>query len=184
MENLEQPKQESLGSNEMFGKFKDAESLFKAYTNLEAEFTKKSQKLATLEQESEKASQLSARQAEIDKRVDDFVTKFDIAKPFSSALKESLTNSETADLGEEAVKLIANNYKTADEYATDDEFLKNYIYSNEIIKDKIIKDYIANVTQNTPIKVASNSNILLSKPNLPTTVKEAGKLARNIIKEK
>ena len=37
---LEQPK--NWGSNENFGKFKDAESLLKAYTSLQSEFTKKS----------------------------------------------------------------------------------------------------------------------------------------------
>ena len=53
MENLEQPNQ-NLGSNVDFGKFKDAESLVKAYSSLEAEFTKKSQRLALLESENEK----------------------------------------------------------------------------------------------------------------------------------
>ena len=48
-ENLEQPIID--GSNNNFGKFKDDESLLKAYSNLEAEFTKKSQKLAMLENE-------------------------------------------------------------------------------------------------------------------------------------
>ena len=49
---LEQPEKNN-GSNE-FGKFKDAESLLKAYNSLEAEFTKKSQKLASLESENVK----------------------------------------------------------------------------------------------------------------------------------
>ena len=49
MENLEQPI-EKQGSNN-FGKFKDVESLLKAYNNLESEFTKKSQKLSMLENE-------------------------------------------------------------------------------------------------------------------------------------
>ena len=52
-ENLEQPIETDLGSKG-FGKFKDAESLLKAYNNLQAEFTKKSQKLASLESENEK----------------------------------------------------------------------------------------------------------------------------------
>ena len=86
MEELEQPTQ-NLGSKEDFGKFKDAESLLKAYNNLEAEFTKKSQRLAEIETQNEMATKQQVRQAEIDKKVNEFVAKFDIVKPFSSALK-------------------------------------------------------------------------------------------------
>ncbi len=185
MEELEQPIiKENEGSKENFGKFKDAESLVKAYTNLEAEFTKKSQRLAELEMQNETATKEQNRQAEIDKKVNEFVAKFDIVKPFSSALKETLTNTTDADLAEESVKMIAKNYKRAEDYATDEEFLTNYIFSNAEIKDKIIKDYLSKVTQNSPIKLESNGNILLSKPAQPTTIAEAGKLAKTIIKQK
>ena len=184
MENLEQPIENNLGSKEDIGKFKDTESLLKAYNNLQAEFTKKSQRLAELETENEQKQKEKVRQAEIDKQVDEFAAKFDIVKPFSSALKETLTNTTDADLAEESVKMIAKNYKRAEDYATDEEFLTNYIFSNAEIKDKIIKDYLSKVTQNSPIKLESNGNILLSKPAQPTTIAEAGKLAKTIIKQK
>lgn len=183
MEELEQPTQ-NLGSKEEFGKFKDAESLLKAYNNLEAEFTKKSQRLADLETQNENATKQQVRQAEIDKKVNEFVAKFDIVKPFSSALKETLTNTENADLAEESVKIIAKNYKRAEDYANDSEFLNNYIFSNADIKDKIVKDYLSKITQSSPIKLESNGNILLSKPTVPSTIAEAGKLAKTIIKQK
>ena len=88
-EKLEQPKILEEGSN-MYGKFKDADSLLKAYNNLEAEFTKKSQRLSMLESENEKTQKELTRQVETEKRVDEFVSKFEFAKPFSSALKASL----------------------------------------------------------------------------------------------
>lgn len=184
MEELEQPIENNLGSKEEIGKFKDAESLFKAYNNLQAEFTKKSQRLAELETESEQKQKAQARQAEIDKQVDEFAAKFDIVKPFSSALKATLTNTENASLAEESVKILAKNCKRAEDYAKDSEFLNNYIFSNEEIKDKIIKDYMSKITQSSPIKLESNGNILLSKPTSPSTIAEAGKLAKTIIKQK
>ena len=184
MENLEQPN-ENLGSNENFGKFKDAQTLLKAYNSLEAEFTKKSQKLALLETENERNKQEVSRQAELEKRVEDFVTKFEVIKPFSSALKESLLNQETATIEEEAVKILANNYKTANDYAKDGDFLNNYIFNNTEIKEKIIKDYLSKVTHNSPIKAESGaSSISLTPPRVPTTIQEAGKLAKSIIKQK
>ena len=182
---LEQPLNEQGSNNINFGKFKDAESLVKAYSSLEAEFTKKSQKLAQLE--SEKNTQIleQSRLAEIDKRVDDFVTKFEKIKPFSSALKESLKTQENVNLEEEAITLLSNNYKRAEDYINDSEFLNNFIYSNKEIKDKIVKDYLSSITQNSPIKVdRSSSSITLTPPKQPTTIQEAGKLAKSIIKHK
>lgn len=184
MENeLEQPM--DMGSKENFGKFKDAESLLKAYNSLEAEFTKKSQKLATLESEQQKLNAENEKQAQLNKRVEEFVSKFDIAKPFSSALKETLATSENAILEEEAIRLISNTYKSAEDYSKDSEFLNNFIYSNKEIKDNIIKDYLSKLTQDSPIKVDnSGTSISLSPPKQPTTIQEAGKLAKSIIKQK
>ena len=183
MENLEQPKVE-MGSNE-FGKFKDAESLLKAYNSLEAEFTKKSQRLSMLETENTKTQSELMKKAENDKKIEEFVSKFDIAKPFKSALKESLDSHEEVDLKEETLRLVANTYKTAEDYSKDDEFLNNYIFSNQEIKDKIVKDYLSKITQNSPIKMGGGSgSISLSPPNVPKTIQEAGRLAKSIIKQK
>ncbi len=182
MENLEQPN-ENFGSN-AFGKFKDAESLMKAYSNLEAEFTKKSQKLASLESEKENETALKNKNAEIERKVDDFVTKFEKIKPFSGALKESLISGKVSSLEEEALNIMSNNYKTADELVKDEQFLNNFIFSNTEIKDKIIKDYLSQITQNLPIKTNYSANISLTPPTAPKTIKEAGRLAKSIIKQK
>lgn len=184
MENLEQPIEKDLGSND-FGKFKDAESLLKAYNSLEAEFTKKSQRLALLETETNKTKQELSLRAEQAKRVDEFVNKFEIVKPFSSALKESLIKCEDADIKEEAIRMISENYKTAEQYSQDEEFLSNYIFSNQTLKDKIVKEYLAKVSQNSPIKVENGGgSITLTPPKVPTSIQEAGKLAKTIIKQK
>lgn len=57
MENIEQPTEElngaqfNLDEGSILGKFKDATSLLNAYTSLQAEFTRKSQKLKELEKQ-------------------------------------------------------------------------------------------------------------------------------------
>ena len=181
---LEQPELNLEGSKE-YGKFKDAESLLKAYNNLQAEFTKKSQRLSMLESENEKNLSELTKRAEQEKRVEEFVSKFEIAKPFSSALKESLAQSEDADISEIALRLISQTHKTAQDFSQDDEFLNNYIFSNQEIKDKIVKEYLSKVTQSSPIKVETGAkSITLTPPNVPKTIKEAGKLAKTIIKQK
>lgn len=182
MEELEQPS--DIGSMTL-GKFKDAESLLTAYNNLEAEFTKKSQKLASYEQDEENRKINESRLNEVEKKVDDFVTKFDAVRPFSEQLKASLTSNSELSLESEALSLLANSYKSPKDYIEDEEFLNNYIYSNESIKDKIIKDYLGRITHDTPIKVeGSMHSISLNQPSKPTTIEEAGRMAKNIIKQK
>lgn len=182
-EKLEQP--EIINGSNEFGKFNSAESLLKAYNSLEAEFTKKSQKLASLELESEKAQNELKKEAEQARKVEEFVSKFDIVKPFSSALKESLNKGEDVDLKEEAIRLISKSYKSAQDFSQDEEFLNNYIFSNQEIKDRIVKDYLSKLTQNSPIKMENGSaSISLSPPKMPTNIKEAGNLAKSIIKQK
>ena len=184
MEELEQPVI-TEGSKSEFGKFKDAESLLKAYTSLEAEFTKKSQRLASLETETQKQNEQNQKKEMLNKRVEEFVSKFNIVKPFTSALKESLQASENVNLEEEAIRLISNTYKTAEDYAKDSEFLNTYIYSSAEIKDNIVKDYLSKIAQNSPIKVDNGgASISLTPPKQPTTIQEAGKLAKSIIKHK
>ncbi len=185
MEEMEQPKENTIGSNEGYGKFKDAESLLKAYNNLEAEFTKKSQRLKALEIEQSERSHEDIRRAEIERKVGEFATKFEIIKPFSSALKESMIADENLSLAETAMDLVQKNYKRAEDYICDEEFLNNYVYSNQEIKDRIVKDYLSKVAQNSPIKMDLGSgNIPLTPPNVPTTIAEAGRLAKSIIKQK
>ncbi len=184
MEELEQPKTIDAGSKS-FGKFKDAESLMKAYTNLEAEFTKKSQRLSMLEQESEKQTEAQMKKQAQEKMVDEFVSKFEIAKPFSSALKETLANDERIDLKDEAIRLISSTHKTAEQFSVDENFLNNYIFSNQEIKDKIIKDYLKKLPQTGPIKIENGSkSISLTPPANPKTIGEAKQLAKSIIKQK
>ena len=118
-------------------------------------------------------------------------------KPLEEALK--LTNKAVVEaldglppvkihcsvLAEEAIKLLSNNYKKPEDYVNDSEFLNNYIFSNKDIKDKIVKDYLSNITQNSPIKIdKSGSSISLTPPKQPTTIQEAGRLAKSIIKQK
>lgn len=181
-ENLEQP---IIEGSKNYGKFKDAESLLKAYNNLEAEFTKKSQRLSLLEQASEKTQNQLEKQAENERKIEEFVSKFEFAKPFSGALKESLNNNENANISEEALRFISKTYKTAEEYSKDDEFLNNYIFSNPNIKDKIVKDYLQKITQNSPIKMESGGgSISLTPPSQPKTISEATRLAKSIVKQK
>lgn len=184
MENMEQP-EVIQGSNENFGKFKDAESLMKAYSNLQSEFTKKSQKLAMLESEINKEKTEQERLTLLDEEIEKFVTKYESVKPFTSALKDTLTKDSNLKLEDEALKILSQNYKSPEFYAQDSEFLNNYIFSNKEIRDNIVKEYLSSITHNSPIKYERGGGaISLTPPKQPSTISEAGKLAKSIIKHK
>ncbi|MBQ3502161.1 MAG: hypothetical protein IJA72_00655, partial [Clostridia bacterium] len=167
------------------GKFKDAQSLLKAYNSLQTEFTKKSQRLSELENSNTEF----AREEKINQAIKELEQNHNIAQKFSEDIKSAIKDVETSDYRmlaqQELLKSLAQTYKTANEYAEDDEFLKKYVYNNQTIKDNIIREYLANLTNTTPVRVVSNisSSIPLSPPNVPATIQEAGKLAKNIIKQ-
>ncbi len=175
--------QPNLNGSEPFGKFKDAESLVKAYNNLEAEFTKKSQRLKLLEDENSLQQATLNRNQQIEEDVNNFVEKFSECIPFSSAIKETM-QKENLTLNEAALNILAKNYISPQNLILNEDFLNNYVYNNAQIKDKIIKEYLTKQAQKTPVKLNFMGNIPLTPPSVPKSIAEAGRLARNIIKQK
>lgn len=92
--------------------------------------------------------------------------------------KENLT------LNEAALNILAKNYISPQNLILNEEFLNNYVYNNAQIKDKIIKEYLTKQAQTTPVKINFMGNIPLTPPSVPKSIAEAGRLARNIIKQK
>ena len=145
-----------------FGKFKDAKSLLDAYTNLEAEFTRKSQKLAKLMEESnaknlqQNAIDSGAQKIEYSpqyksqdwkRKVSDFLEKNPDAKKEAKNIANILIeNKELASIDgclEIAYKMVkANSAKEPASLADSEEFLKEYIVNNPRAKELIINNYI------------------------------------------
>lgn len=167
------------------GKFKDAQSLLKAYNSLQTEFTKKSQRLSELENSNTEFT----REEKINQAIKELEQNHNIAQRFSQNIKQAVKDVEAGDyrvlVQQEFLRNLENSYRSANEYAEDDEFLKTYVYNNQAIKDNIIREYLANLTNTSPVRVVSNisSSIPVSPPNTPATIQEAGKLAKNIIKQ-
>lgn len=167
------------------GKFKDAESLLKAYNSLQTEFTKKSQRLSELEHSKEEFS----REEKINQAIKDLEQNHNIAQKFCQEIKLAVKDVDAQDYSgvvkDELLKNLEKNYKTASEYIADEQFLTDFVYNNPTIRENIIREYLANLTNASPVRVASNisSSIPISPPNIPTTIKEAGSLAKNIIKQ-
>ena len=176
---------QNLKGSVNLGKFKDAESLLKAYNSLQTEFTKKSQRLSELENSKTEFT----REEKINKAIKELEQNHDIARAFSQEIKSAIKDMELDDyrqiVQEELLKNLAKNYRSANEYVADEGFLQNFVYNNQAIRDNIVRDYLANLKSVTPVRVASNisASIPVSPPNAPATIQEAGRMAKNIIKQ-
>ena len=175
----------SNAGSEKLGKFKDVESLIKAYNSLQAEFTKKSQRLSELEDERKPHLQ----QEKINATIDELFKKYSIAEPFKEKLKDNLANVDSDDIEKVAeqslIRLLADSFKTPEEMANNKEFLANYIFNNNEVKEAIIHEYLDKLKTATNVKVATNfnSSIPASPPKQVRTISEAGSIAKSIIKK-
>ncbi len=169
----------------IFGKFKNANNLLSAYNSLQAEFTRKSQKLAEFQKKLDDFANFKQYET-----IDDFINDTTDSDKYKKEITEILVNdNEINNLPNKyqvAFKIIKETNNKLAENLNNQEFLDKYIYSNESIKNKIIENYLSNLNNvSTTPKIVSgiNSNIHFSpNPNLPKTIKEAGEILSKMLK--
>ncbi len=195
MENqIEQPLDENSGAQldsengSMLGKFKDATSLLNAYTHLQAEFTRKSQKLAELEkrvdadslsqdksalQDSNEDSNMASENKdciaspEIDSSASDKILQFVLenpnAKDYIEDIKTEIKNqTQLLDIDGGvgiAFRLAQEKRKYTPAEFIESAQLQQYILSDKNITTKIIDEYIKSLAeQKTAPKVMSGNS--------------------------
>ncbi len=214
MENREQPDEilVGLGSEEQLiseageqilngsqSKFKDVKSLEQAYLNLQSEFTRKCQRLSELEKSSGD-NLLESKNLENNKpfyeteswqeSVNNFLKQNPNANEFASEIvNEILKDKDLANnpnsLSIAYNKILASKYIPKQNLLEDEDFINNYILTNEKINEKIISNYIKKLNNNTPKVIASShlSSVGLTPNKKPTTLEEARVLANNMFKQ-
>jgi len=172
-------------------KFKSVEALEKAYENLEKEFTKKCQALnKLLSDNNEKALPQYSKENWLEK-VGEFIKEHPLATSYSKQIAEVLTENEELSTKEDALslaysKVLENNFKTKEELVKDQEFLNEFVFSNENIKTKIIEEYLNNITSSKTVPLISNTSgtSSISSPKFkPKNLKEASLYATQILKK-
>ena len=155
-----------------FGKFKSAESLFEGYQQLEKEFTKKCQVLKKLENRAENNQQILEKMLQIN--------------PDLSCFADELKN--VSGVEEFAIKLaetLTGKINEPCNMINDEEFLNNFVYSNEKIINKIVADYLDSlVSIKVPQTIAKGGNCYVSPTYRPRTLDEAGKMAKKFIENR
>lgn len=173
---------DNMGS---LGKFKNANSLLKAYEDLEKEFTRKSQRLSELEKSIEKdnveKSTPSYAKSDWQEKTKEFLSNNSEAKDFAEEISKILFEDKDLaclpnSLELAYAKVLASKYRSNEELVKDDQFLENFIYNDEKIKNTIIKKYLSEVNNNHVPPIVLNSKgttVGFVAPEKPKNLSEA-----------
>lgn len=183
-----------LEGSSLLNKFKSVDALCKAYENLEKEFTKKCQRLnEVLSENNAKKDEALPQYKQQDwlSKVSNFLNENQNAKNYVNEIATIISEDENLAKKEDALELaysrvLKQNFKTKEELANDDEFIKQFVYDNEKIKNKIIEDYLISLENNKTIPLISSDrgSLSVSSPKyVPKDLKEAGRYAENILKK-
>ena len=172
------PASSDKNTENSYGKFKTADELLKAYNALESEFIKRSQKLKEYEKKAEgKSFYESAR---------DLARKYPIAEKYAEEIANEVASAETQEktnLEEALIKVLSSKIKTPDQMAKDETVIGK-VLSDENNRDYIIKGYLDQINgQNAPVVMPDGGEMPMVKPYKPSSIKEAGELAKMIIKK-
>ena len=175
----------NIGENE-FGKFKDAKSLLSAYNSLQAEFTRRCQRVKELQREVDRLSKinvndnafknLSNGEIGVNERVNYSLTDAEALimakRNGNSKIRAEQLNGGNNDLNFDSENSINNS--------------SNLTALPNDIKQKIIREYLNDIENLKPsvTLMSGNGNAIVVTPSKPKSVAEAGELARHIFKNK
>ena len=189
-ENLEQlngePENISENANSsIYGKFKDAKTLFEAYNSLQSEFTRKSQKLAEIQKQLDENNALSKSDS-IDEILSDTTTDLDkYKKEITEILENDTEISNLPNKNRVAFKILKETENRIANILNNPEFMDKYIESKQEIKDKIIREYLSNQNNfpSTPKVISGNASNIYFSPSIssPKTLKDAGEILSKML---
>jgi len=178
------------------GKFANSTELLKAYNNLQSEFTKKCQQLKELEGRSEAPAPKTEggesaplyEKEDWDEKVTAFLEENPIAKEYAPEISRII--KEDADLAKDnrcldiaLGKAVAKSYRSPESIIEDGDFLQKYVYSNGKIRDKVIEDYLAELSplSGAPKTIPHGGSAAIIPPSRARSIEEAGAMAEKMI---
>ncbi len=171
------------GSN--FGKFRDAKTLLEAYNSLQAEFTRKSQKLAQFQKESEENA-LFKKEDSVDEILKDTPDNDKYKKEITEILANNNELYNLPNKYQVAFNIAKNTERKLAETLNNPSFIDNILNNNPQIKENIISNYLSSLNNiSSPPKTISGnaSNIHFSLTDKqPKTLKDAGEIFSKMLK--
>ena len=170
-------------------KFKNGEQLAQAYANLEAEFTRRSQRLSELIRENEEMKKrLENGQAETQwaGTLADFWRQYPGAQRFSEQICQRLETGEKTEEALRAVSLAVLSEQAAEQTdpAADETFMQTHVFNNPEICDKIVVRYLQGLNEGAPTLLFEQEGSLPASPRRNArTLDEAGSMTLGLFKK-
>ncbi|MBQ4098735.1 MAG: hypothetical protein IJC87_01250 [Clostridia bacterium] len=170
-----------------FGKFKDAESLLKAYESLESEFTRRSQRLKAIEGEllarSEKdKTQLKVEENQSSKGIEN--GQYILFDKYAEEIREEIEKGENkTDTAQAYIKVLERKLGQAENKLSEQKPDQNQGFGEEF-SERVIKEYLKKIVQAKPTAKLFGGVALVAPPKKPQTIAEASVIAKNYIKLK
>lgn len=169
----------------MYGKFKDAKTLLEAYNSLEAEFTRKSQKLAEFQKEFNNFAILSNNDS-LETILNSETNSDEYKKEITEILDKNQNISNLPNKNYVAFNIIKEAERRTANTLNNPEFIDKYIENNLELKQKIISDYLSTLKEDSsaPKVISGNASSIYISPSLntPKTFKDAGEILSKMLK--
>ena len=169
------------------GKFKDVDSLLKAYNNLHSEFTKKCQAFNELKrsQDNNDNAKPLFESENWQQKVDEFLKLRPQAKFFTKQIAEEIASDKILQTQQNSLEIAYSNV-----LEKENKQLKNNLNTENLLellsekdKEKIISEYLSKINCESPFLMSSRGgNNIVSSYKKPSSVNEAGEMAKKIFK--
>ena len=150
------------------GKFKSVDDLFEAYNNLQAEFTRKSQRLSELEKD--KMSETSQDNV-IENKFQTFLSKNQEAAVYADEIKSRAMQSESLKNDDACFDIVWAEMlyeKLSGPNKAKEPIVQNLVLKDEELKNLVIENYMKQLQeQKTPVIMSSNSGERVTKTVTP-----------------
>ncbi len=150
------------------GKFKSVDDLFEAYNNLQAEFTRKSQRLSELEKD--KMSK-SSQDNVIENKFQTFLSKNQEAVVYADEIKSRAMQSESLKNDDACFDIVWAEMlyeKLSSPNKAKEPIVQNLVLKDEELKNLVIENYMKQLQeQKTPVIMSSNSGERVTKTVAP-----------------
>lgn len=151
------------------GKFKSVEDLYDAYNNLQAEFTRKSQRLSALEKD--KMTETPSNELSVEDKFKLFLSEKPEAFLYADELKSRVEQNENlkndASAYDKVWAELLYEKLTATNLAKE-PLVQNLILKDNGIRNLIVEDYMKQLQENkTPVVMSANSGERVTKTVAP-----------------
>ena len=175
---------DGLTNQKPIGKFKDAQALLKAYESLEAEFTRRSQRLKTIEGELQSRSLKDKTVSEVGGNniaAADFNGRYPLAVKYAEKIEAELSKSTSLSRQDAYVKILERELGEIENKLSEKSSDKNI---GEEFSEIVIREYLKKIAGAKPSAKTVTGAGLKVPPLNPKTIADASAIAKTFIKHK